>query len=90
MIIMPQAFTAFRKLFDEVRNAILHGREHSLQPVINATGIILHTNLGRAPIAEETIAAIRESALGYSNLEFDLTPVSAAAGTALLNSFCVI
>ena len=59
--------------FDEVRNTILHGREHSLQPVINATGIILHTNLGRAPIAEETITAIRESALGYSNLEFDLS-----------------
>jgi len=59
--------------FVDVRGEILHGRERSLKPVINATGIILHTNLGRAPIAEETIPAIREASLGYSNLEFDLS-----------------
>jgi L-seryl-tRNA(Ser) seleniumtransferase len=40
--------------------------------VINATGIILHTNLGRAPLAAEAIAAIDEVAAGYCNLEFDL------------------
>jgi len=58
--------------FSSVRKTILHNREHSLQAVINATGIILHTNLGRAPIAAATIDAIRETALGYSNLEFNL------------------
>jgi len=43
-----------------------------LQPVINATGIIVHTNLGRAPLATEAQAAIAEISRGYSNLEFDL------------------
>jgi L-seryl-tRNA(Ser) seleniumtransferase len=44
----------------------------SLRPVINATGILLHTGLGRAPLAEEAIAAVRSVAAGYCNLEFDL------------------
>ena len=45
----------------------------SLRPVINATGIIIHTNLGRAPLADEAIAAARSIAEGYSNLEYDLS-----------------
>ena len=44
----------------------------SLMPVINATGVILHTNLGRAPLSRSTIQAMTEAAAGYSNLEFDL------------------
>src|SRR6476661_3984487 len=44
----------------------------SLQPVINATGVILHTNLGRAPLSTATIAAMKEAAENYSTLEFDL------------------
>jgi L-seryl-tRNA(Ser) seleniumtransferase len=40
--------------------------------VINATGVILHTNLGRAPLSKATIAAMTEVARGYSNLEYDL------------------
>ena len=46
--------------------------EFSLKPVINATGVILHTNLGRAPLAESAIKRISEVARGYSNLEFDI------------------
>jgi L-seryl-tRNA(Ser) seleniumtransferase len=44
-----------------------------LRPVINATGIVLHTNLGRAPMAEEAACAAAESARGYLNLELDLS-----------------
>ena len=44
----------------------------SLQPVVNATGIIVHTNLGRAPLAEPALDAVRTLAGGYSNLELDL------------------
>ena len=45
---------------------------YSLRPVINATGVILHTNLGRAPLAEHALAHVREAGLWYSNLEFDI------------------
>ncbi len=44
----------------------------SLRPVINATGVILHTNLGRAPLSPEAIAAMDTVARGYSNLELNL------------------
>jgi L-seryl-tRNA(Ser) seleniumtransferase len=44
----------------------------SLQPVINATGVIIHTNLGRAPLAESAIDRVAEVARGYSSLEYDL------------------
>jgi L-seryl-tRNA(Ser) seleniumtransferase len=43
-----------------------------LKPLINATGVILHTNLGRAPLSRETIAAMDEASRGYCNLEFDM------------------
>ncbi|HEX7630078.1 MAG TPA: L-seryl-tRNA(Sec) selenium transferase, partial [Candidatus Methylomirabilis sp.] len=45
----------------------------SLRAVINASGVVLHTNLGRAPLAEAALAAIEAAARGYSTLEFDLT-----------------
>jgi L-seryl-tRNA(Ser) seleniumtransferase len=44
----------------------------SLRPVINATGVIIHTNLGRAPLAAAAITRIGEVAAGYTNLEYDL------------------
>ena len=44
----------------------------SLAPVLNATGIVLHTNLGRAPLARAAVDAVRSVASGYSSLEFDL------------------
>ncbi len=48
-------------------------RQLRTQRVINATGVVLHTNLGRAPLSVEALAAIQEVASGYCNLEYDLT-----------------
>ena len=48
-------------------------RAPHLRRVINATGVIVHTNLGRAPLAEAALDRVREIARGYSNLEYDLT-----------------
>jgi len=45
---------------------------YSLRPVINATGVILHTNLGRAPLSHAALQHVMEVARSYSNLEFDL------------------
>lgn len=61
-----------QQFIENVRRDIELRREKSLIQLINATGIIVHTNLGRAPLAKESIEAIEEASLGYSNLEFDL------------------
>lgn len=53
---------------DQLRRSLTY----SLRPVINATGVILHTNLGRAPLAEAAIKHIGETAANYSNLEFEV------------------
>src|SRR5882672_5508992 len=55
-----------------VRAAVRRLAVPSLAPVINATGVVLHTNLGRAPLAPAAIAAITRIAQGYSALEYDL------------------
>jgi L-seryl-tRNA(Ser) seleniumtransferase len=47
--------------------------EFSLRPLVNASGVILHTNLGRAPLAEEAVVHLAAVASRYSNLEYDLT-----------------
>jgi len=53
--------------------AIIDGlREYSLRKVVNATGVILHTNLGRAPLCADAVKRLLEVAGGYSNLEYDL------------------
>ena len=44
----------------------------NLRPVINATGVIINTNLGRSPLSQAALAAIQQTASGYSNLEYDL------------------
>ena len=55
-----------------VSEMLRRGPEYSLKPVINATGVILHTNLGRAPLSEAAVAHLAEVAGDYCNLEFDL------------------
>jgi L-seryl-tRNA(Ser) seleniumtransferase len=55
-----------------LRADLLRRRLPSLRPAINATGIVVHTNLGRAPLAPEALEAIAAVARGYSTLEIDL------------------
>jgi L-seryl-tRNA(Ser) seleniumtransferase len=57
---------------DAVENHLRQVLGHSLRTVINATGVILHTNLGRAPLAEAALAHISETAGRFSNLEFEI------------------
>jgi len=59
-------------LEDRVRAAVDRALAYSLRPVINATGVILHTNLGRAPLSREALEHAAEVATQYSNLEYDL------------------
>ncbi|HDN79184.1 MAG TPA: L-seryl-tRNA(Sec) selenium transferase [Chloroflexi bacterium] len=60
------------RLAEDARALLLRWLSPSIRPVINATGVIIHTNLGRAPLSAETRAAMEAVARGYSNLEFDL------------------
>jgi len=59
-------------ILDRVRLTLDDWTESSLQPVINATGVILHTNLGRAPLSSAALQAMQAVAQGYSTLEFDM------------------
>jgi L-seryl-tRNA(Ser) seleniumtransferase len=67
----PLIATATRRLVANVRP--------SLYPVINATGVIIHTNLGRAPLSERARQAMAQVSIGYSNLEYDM--VAGARGS---------
>jgi L-seryl-tRNA(Ser) seleniumtransferase len=60
------------RLVEEVERRSRAALAPSLRPAINATGVILHTNLGRAPLPDEALAAMTAVARGYSNLEYDL------------------
>lgn len=60
------------ELATRVAVRVIASAQPRLQRVLNATGIVLHTNLGRAPLAPEALAQIAQVACGYSNLELDL------------------
>ena len=60
-------------LSGRMRDELARARRPRLRRVLNATGVIVHTNLGRAPLAAEAMARVEEVARGYSNLEYDLT-----------------
>lgn len=63
---------AVEGLPDAVSSQLRSAMDFSLRSVINATGVILHTNLGRAPLPESAVKRISEVAAGYSNLEFEV------------------
>jgi L-seryl-tRNA(Ser) seleniumtransferase len=56
----------------QLQTELSEARAHQLRRVINATGVIVHTNLGRAPLAEVALERVREISGGYSNLEYDV------------------
>jgi L-seryl-tRNA(Ser) seleniumtransferase len=60
-------------LGERLQTELARARRPRLRRVLNATGVIVHTNLGRAPLAEAALERIAETARGYSNLEYDLT-----------------
>ncbi len=60
-------------LMTRLREELAASRAPRLRRALNATGVIVHTNLGRAPLADVALARVREVAGGYSNLEYDLT-----------------
>ncbi|MBW2649335.1 MAG: L-seryl-tRNA(Sec) selenium transferase, partial [Deltaproteobacteria bacterium] len=68
---IPGTFSADRAA-QEVQKRLLALHDYSLRRVVNATGIILHTNLGRAPLCGEALKRIIDVSEGYSNLEFNL------------------
>lgn len=63
---------AIEHLGESVTAELAKDRARSLRSVINATGVILQTNLGRAPLSQAAIRKVEEVASGYCNLEFDL------------------
>ncbi len=73
-------------ILESCRERLARGRKPGLRRVINATGIVLHTNLGRAPMAAEAIAAVAEVAAGYSSVEFDLASGERGSRTASLET----
>jgi L-seryl-tRNA(Ser) seleniumtransferase len=55
-----------------LREELADARSPRLRRVLNATGVVVHTNLGRAPLAAEALARVADAARGYSNLEYEL------------------
>jgi L-seryl-tRNA(Ser) seleniumtransferase len=62
----------FESVVEHLYRSLESLRASRLQPVINGTGVVIHTNFGRAPLAPEAIRALTEIGSGYSNLEYDL------------------
>jgi len=66
------AIASYEDILRDINNRIRKLTSSSLKPVVNGTGVILHTNLGRAPLATEDLNKLTKIAEGYSNLEVDL------------------
>jgi L-seryl-tRNA(Ser) seleniumtransferase len=66
------ALSEFESIVADLRRSLDEFRASRLQSVINGTGIVIHTNFGRAPLPREAVDALNEIGAAYSNLEFDL------------------
>ena len=75
-------------IFAQTESTLTAWTKPTLVPVINATGVILHTNLGRAPLSEATIYAMDVVSRGYTNLEYDLE--KGARGSRLIHAESVL
>ncbi len=71
-ILSGEPARAAETLIAETARRLVADVRPSLYPVINATGVIIHTNLGRAPLSERACRAMAQVAAGYSNLEYDI------------------
>jgi len=77
-VVLEQARETIREggepgpLVEAVLEELGRSRRPSLRRVLNATGVLVHTNLGRSPLAEAALARVAEVGSGYSNLEFDV------------------
>ena len=81
----------FRSIVDLVRGSLEQLRASRLRPVINGTGIVIHTNVGRAPLAPEAVQALKEVGSTYSNLEYDLvTGERGRRGTYIENALALL
>lgn len=74
----------FEVIVERIRDRLTSLHRTRLQPVINATGVIIHTNLGRAPLSSAAVQRLAAVAAGYSNLEFDLESGTRGSRSALL------
>jgi L-seryl-tRNA(Ser) seleniumtransferase len=61
-----------QRVVDDARQRAARANQATLRPLINATGVLLHTNLGRAPLGEEALQAVHDVARDFSSVEFDL------------------
>ncbi len=60
------------ELSERLQSRLAAGAQPSIRPLLNATGVIIHTNLGRAPLSQAALQAMHSVGQGYSNLEYDL------------------
>lgn len=80
------ALFEFEAIVADLRRALDDFRASRLQPIINGTGIVIHTNFGRAPLPREAVDALNEIGAAYSNLEFDLAKGERGGRGAYLES----
>ena len=63
---------SYEVLLATAEQMLAESQQPALRPVINATGVIINTNLGRSPLSQSALAAMQAVAGGYSNLEYEL------------------